>query len=89
MLRPHRKQPARAPELEGSAPDVITQDELARLAKLQSEAWCAAERARVYAQEIEQRIRHGAVVAPGKLIFDRTFQTAARKRDTMSSSSGS
>jgi hypothetical protein len=83
MMRPYRKPAARAAEMKGSAPDVITQAELARAAKLQSEAWSAAEKARVCGKEIEQRIRDGAVVAPGKLIFDRRFQTAARKHNTI------
>ena len=67
--------------MEGSTPDVITQVELAAAVRLQSEAWRAAEKARVYAENIEQRIRAGAVVAPGELKFDRRFQTAVRKRN--------
>jgi hypothetical protein len=88
MLRPYRKLPGRAAKSEGSAPDVITQTELASAAKLQSEAWQCAEKARNCAKEIENRIRRGAVVAPGALTFDRRFQIAVRKPDTTASGHG-
>ena len=81
---PYRKSPQREIKLERFASNIVTQRELAHVAKLQSEVWLMAEEARAYAQEIDHRLRSGAAVTRGELVFDRRFQIVVRKSDQTS-----
>jgi hypothetical protein len=59
-------------------PDLVSQDELRKLAELQAAEWRIGQSLAVMALEVQARIAHGATVEDGPLVFDRDLKMARR-----------
>lgn len=77
-----RKQPNRVVTIDGrgGAGDRITQTELASVSDLQAAAWAAEQNAQEAVLRIEGRLRLGATVEDGELIFDHGLRMVRRKK---------
>lgn len=78
-----KKPPSRAVKAISGAfqEDWIEQKTLERLTELQQTEFLAASETRECAFEVEARIRQGAQIRPGALVFDRKLKMARRRED--------